>query len=180
MAIRKSLAKRYSRALIATARTDAELDVVARDLDALAAAMAQSAELRGVLLSPVVRPAAKVEILKAVAGVLATGAHTLRLVQLLIEAHRFDHFAAVVETFHDELDRRRGLVRGEVLAVQPLDAAGLARVRESLAKTLGKTVILEQRQDASLIGGLQVRVGGMLIDGSLKGRLESLVETVKY
>lgn len=179
MAIRKSLAKRYAKALIATARTDAEFDPLARDLDAFALAVSQSAELRDALLSPTVRATAKTGIAREVAAKLGSTAHVLKLVELVIAAHRFDHFAAIVECFHDELDRRRGLVRGEVLAAQPIDAAGLARVNQALATALGKTVVLEQRRDEALIGGLQVRVGGVIIDGSIRGRIDRLVEQMK-
>ncbi|MBI5525461.1 MAG: ATP synthase F1 subunit delta [Deltaproteobacteria bacterium] len=179
MAIRKSLAKRYSKALLATARTDADLDALAKDFDAVAAAVAQYAELRGVLLSPTVRVAAKKTVVSAVAEKMGTGAHVRRLLDFLVEAHRVDHLPMIVETFREEIDRRRGLVRGEVLAPRALDPAGLANVRGALSKAMGKTVLLTQRLDETLIGGLQVRVGGVIIDGSLRGRLQKLVEQMK-
>jgi F-type H+-transporting ATPase subunit delta len=179
MAIRKSLAQRYSRALLATARTDDDLDPLAADLAAFGGAMADNPELRGALLSPMVRAASKKAIVQAVTATLGTGPRVKKLIEILIEAHRMDHLPMIVEAFREEIDRRRGIVRGEVLAAHPLDTAGLDRVRDALSKATGKSVLLSQRRDEALLGGLQVRVGGILIDGSVRGRLEKLVEQMK-
>jgi F-type H+-transporting ATPase subunit delta len=65
-------------------------------------------------------------------------------------------------------------VRAHVTSAQPLGAAELERVRQSLAKRTGKQVILEASVDPALIGGLVARVGDLVLDGSVRTQLGTL------
>jgi F-type H+-transporting ATPase subunit delta len=179
MAIRRSLAKRYSKALIATAVADMDLDILAKDIKGLSDAFVTFPDLRESLESPTVQIKAKLGIMRELNEKLSTGKTVRRLADLLVESHRAEYLPAITETFLEEVDRKRGVLRGEVLSTGIVDAVGLARVQVALSKAFGnKKIVLSQKADPSLIGGLQVRVGGVLIDGSLKGRLETLVETM--
>jgi F-type H+-transporting ATPase subunit delta len=179
MAIRKSLARRYSKALMASARSDTDLDIIVRDLKSLADAYASSEELRTLLSSPLAAADAKKKVLGELTDRLASCDIVTRLAGLLLEGRRTEYIPVISEAFSDDLDKRRGVIRGEVAAPELVDTMGLARVQVALSKALGKKVILTQKADPGLIGGLQVRVGGILIDGSLKGRLESIKEGLK-
>jgi F-type H+-transporting ATPase subunit delta len=71
-------------------------------------------------------------------------------------------------------DERRGVVRASVTAASQLPEAFYERLSRELEALTGKHIALERHQDASLIAGVVTRIGDNTIDGSLRGRLESL------
>ncbi|MFA6032255.1 MAG: ATP synthase F1 subunit delta [Myxococcota bacterium] len=179
MAIRRSLAKRYSKALVASAKNDAELDTIMGDLKNLARTIDSNTELKEALLSPVVLAASKASLMKQLGPMMGLSPLVQRFVDLLISAHRIDYIDAITETFSEDLDAKRGLLRGELFSTVPMSEGSFALVQGALSKTMGKKVMLAQKTDSGLLGGIQVRVGGMIIDGSLRSRLDSMLETMK-
>jgi F-type H+-transporting ATPase subunit delta len=178
MAISKSLAKRYAKAIVASAKSDAELDAISRDLSDLASMVAHNPVLADTLCSPIVQASAKTAIMRNISAKAGFGPIVSRLAELLISAGRTEYIQAVVEAFGAELDRKRGLVRGVVNSTAEIGAAELDGLQAALAGSLGKKVILSQRKDPALLGGLQVRVGGLIIDGSLRNRLKRIGENL--
>lgn len=84
-------------------------------------------------------------------------------------------FGRVVDVFTEMVDERRGTARAEVVTAVPLDANRKKRVAEGLAAIVDrKEVVLTEKQDPSIIGGVIARVGDKLIDGSARTRLHRL------
>jgi len=71
-------------------------------------------------------------------------------------------------------DDRAGLVRAEVASARTLPEDYVRRMQGELEKMTGKKVVLERKVDPSLIGGVVTRVGDIVIDGSIKSRLDDL------
>ena len=72
----------------------------------------------------------------------------------------------------------KGIVEAIVTSAAPLEEAERAALAERLAALTGQRVEIEERVDPALLGGLQVRIGDRLIDGSVRGRLERLRATL--
>jgi len=72
------------------------------------------------------------------------------------------------------VDRTAGRVDAVVTSARALDAAQQERLRAALASRVGANVVLRLQQDPALIGGLVVRVGDLLLDGSVRTQLENL------
>jgi F-type H+-transporting ATPase subunit delta len=77
------------------------------------------------------------------------------------------------------LARHRGEVSAEVTSAEPLSDKHVAELKAALKASLGKDVALKAEVDPSLIGGLIVKVGSRMIDGSLKTKLNSLKLAMK-
>ena len=75
---------------------------------------------------------------------------------------------------HHFADAASGLTRVEVTAAVPLDGALEKDIRDTLARQLGGSIHTTVRQDPSIIGGLIIRIGDRVIDGSLRTRLQQL------
>jgi len=95
-------------------------------------------------------------------------AHNRRLGLLPEIAAQYETLRAAVE----------GVVDVELVAAMPVEAAQQQRLAQALQRRLGRDVRLHTRIDAALIGGAVVRAGDLVIDGSLKGRLERLTATM--
>jgi F-type H+-transporting ATPase subunit delta len=82
--------------------------------------------------------------------------------------------ASIHREFRRLYNRREGIVEADATSAAELDPDEVAALRSRLEQITGEKVELQTHVDASLLGGVQVRVGDLLIDGSVRGRLERL------
>jgi F-type H+-transporting ATPase subunit delta len=85
---------------------------------------------------------------------------------------------AILSEYQRLLDESQGRERAEVTAALDLDEAQRARLGRQLSTLLDKEVVLTARTDEEVIGGVLVRIGDRIIDGSARGRLRSLRQSV--
>ena len=98
----------------------------------------------------------------------------LNLILFMIRRGRIDDLAQVAAEFGRLVDQRNGIVHATATSALPLDTAEMKKLTARLEQMTGGTVELTVEIDPSLLGGLVVRVGDRLIDGSVRGRLERL------
>ncbi len=173
------LADRYAVALYDLAEEKGALDAVASDLKQLAALLGEVADLKALIQSPLFKRAEQGAALEAVLG--KAGAHDLtrRFVGVLAANRRLVALPDVIKAFLARLAGKRGEVVAEVTSAAPLTDAQVKAVTETLKAALGGKVLVDLKTDASLIGGLVVRVGSKLIDNSLKTKLMRLQLAMK-
>jgi F-type H+-transporting ATPase subunit delta len=119
---------------------------------------------------------------KAVAAVLQqAGVSDLvrRFVALVAENRRLFALVDMIDAYLGELARRRGEVTATVTSAVPLSDAQTAAVTDALKRAVGGKVAVDLKIDASLIGGLVVKVGSRMIDSSLKSKLQRLQLVMK-
>jgi F-type H+-transporting ATPase subunit delta len=80
----------------------------------------------------------------------------------------------MIDAYLEKLAERRGEVTAEVTAAQPLSEAQLDTLGEELRRVVGRRVAVEVRVDRGLLGGIIVKIGSRMIDGSLKSKLARL------
>ena len=162
----------YARALFEAAEEAGRVDAVASDLAAIAGAMDEVPELRAFLRNPQIDPAGKAEVLEQ----LTREAEELvgNFVRLVAEKGR----AGELPEISAELDALVALAQNR-LTVELTTAHELSdREAESIVKQIenasGRTVEATRTVDPDLIGGIVLRIGSHLADGSVRGRLERL------
>lgn len=99
-------------------------------------------------------------------------------VRLLVRNGRLaalEDIASQYETLRAEAERT---ITAQVESALPVSDAHRQRIAEALEKRLGRRVSLEVSTDATLIGGAVIRAGDLVIDGSIKARLEKLAAAV--
>ena len=173
------LAERYAAALFDLADERGILDEVAANLRQLKAMMAESAELSRLIRSPIL---SREEQGKAVVA-LAERAGFALLVRdfLAVVARNRRLFAvpAMIEAYLKNLAERRGEVTAEVAAALPLSTIQIDLLREQLRRSVGRQVAIDVRVDPGLIGGMIVKVGSRMIDGSIRSKLQRLQMAMK-
>ena len=98
----------------------------------------------------------------------------LNLVYLLVARGRLSMVGEIADEYQRLLDSYRGIEQAEVITAIPLDDEDKLRLEERLGAIVGKKVVLKPEVDSSLIGGIVARIGGKLLDGSTRSRLEAL------
>jgi F-type H+-transporting ATPase subunit delta len=163
----------YAEAIFRIAKERGEIDAVLEDLRAVDAAFRANPKFHALVESPSVGAA---EAERAVRGAFADAVSdpVLNLLLLLVRKRRQKAFAKVVEAYEAMVTEEHHERRVAVATAGPLDDAARTRLAEVLSRKLGARVVLETRVDPALLGGVLVRVGDTLIDGSLKAGLARL------
>ena len=103
-----------------------------------------------------------------------TAAVLVAFLKLLSSKNRLGEFRGIATAFQQLLDKRAGNVDVEVTVPQEMTHDELEGVRQQISQKLGKNAHVKQKVDESIIGGLIVKVGDSLIDGSVKSQLETM------
>ena len=98
------------------------------------------------------------------------------LLMLLSDRRRLRHLPEITESLDAMVEAKAGKVRAEVTSAAPLSDAYLAELAKALGATIGREVVIGQKTDPELIGGVVTRVGDRVFDGSLKHQLSELRE----
>ena len=174
--IEKTLAKRYATALLAVTNRGGVVEETESTLLALKEVYQRDSKFRATLASPKVLKAQKKALLrKALAGASKV---LLEFFDLLIEKHRIHLLPEIADMYDRLADAYRGLVRIQVKSAWPLSEPQKARLKSDLDRLTGKTCSIEAAVDRSLKGGMQVRMGDTVIDGTVAYRLKSLRESL--
>jgi F-type H+-transporting ATPase subunit delta len=163
--------RRYAEAIFGLAQQDQSFDAWGADLDALAELLETPLAAR-VLRSPAVTPAQKLQLLRAEIPTLRPAANNL--LALLMHRGRFHLLPEIAAAYRELLNRARGIATARVTTAVPLDATTRDELGRRLAAYTGQQVQLETSVDPAIMGGVVARIGDTLIDGSVRGRLESL------
>lgn len=168
----RSSARRYAEAAFQIAERDGTVVEWRSDLDTAVAALSEDEPMR-VLANPAVPAADRRMLAERILGDgVSRGA--LNLVGLLLNRGRIDLLPALAAEFRRLHDQREGIIHATVTSAAPLDDAELSAVRERLANITGGIVEITTAVDPQILGGIVVRLGDRLIDGSVRGRLERL------
>ncbi len=167
-------ARRYSQAAFRIALDSKELNRWQSDLRKIAS-LVKDATLFALLENPEVRFDNKAKVLSERLGDINPLA--LKLVSLLVTKGRLGMIGDIADEYQRLLDNYRGIEGAEVAEVTtaiPLDDEDKLRLAQRLTSLVGKPIVLEPKVDSSLIGGIIIRIGDKLIDGSIRSRLEAL------
>lgn len=177
MARRRTSARRYAEALFQLAERDGQVEPWLEQLDRAAEMIGRASP--GVLENPAIPYATREE---ALSGALVDASPQVRnLVLLLLKRGRTEQLVRVAAEFRRLHQRRSGIVTATITSAAPLEPREVDEIRSRLEGTSGARVELTQAPngdpflvDPALLGGLVVRIGDRLMDGSVRGRLERL------
>lgn len=173
--IERTLAKRYAAALLQVTDAEGSTEETESILLALRDAYRARREFREMLASPRVPRAAKKALLhKILEG--KTRPTFLDFLDLLVDKNRIEILPEVSDMFDRLADASHGVVRVKVRSWKPLSDGQRATLSEKLSRMTGKKVAIEAEIDAQLKGGMLVRIGDSIIDGTVAHRLKTVGE----
>ena len=162
----------YARALFDAAKDAGVVEPVRRELGDFVAALAASASLRDVLADPQVDSAAKRRVLAEITreGQPLVG----NMLQVMLEKGRF----AIAGEMHEAYDGLAAvaarLVEVEVTSAMELSPETRKKIAARVAEATGREVELAERVDPDIVGGLVLRIGDVIVDGSVQARIRQL------
>jgi F-type H+-transporting ATPase subunit delta len=168
------LAGRYATALFELADQQKKLDEVAEDLRALSGLIAESADLRRLIRSPVLSRESQGAAMAKLVERAELSQMTRNFIGVVARNRRLFALPAVITAYLTQLALRRGEIRAEVTAAQAMTESQVTAINDQLKRAIGSKVAVEIRVDPAIIGGLVVKVGSRMVDGSLRSKLQRL------
>ena len=174
-----SLAGRYAIALFELARDNRVIEIVSRSLDTVRDTLASTPDFAELTTSPLLN--------RDLAGLgIAAAAENMELDQItsnflgvLAKNRRLAQLPAIIRAFRELAARHRGELTADVVSAHPLDADQIKALRQNLRTRFGTEVAIEHRIDRDILGGLIVKVGSQMIDGSIRTKLNTLAAAMR-
>jgi F-type H+-transporting ATPase subunit delta len=174
------VAERYAQALFNLAQEQNVTDAVADALRNFGDMIAQSADLKTLVLSPVFSAEEQLKAVSAILNQYGFGGITANFVKLVASKRRLFVLPDMIRAFLALNDKAKGVTRAEVTVAAPLSADHSAALDETLRRVSGgQTVKVNVNVDPSIIGGIVVKLGSRMVDASLKTKLNSLRTRMK-
>lgn len=174
-----ALALKYAKGLFIAGKELNKTREFGEDLKRLEEIMGSYPEIFRVLESPIYPPDVKMEILREILQYVKIDPEVERFLQLLVERRRIQYLKDIIKMYQSLLDEELGIARGEVVCAYEISEEEKRALEEALKGILKKEVHLEVRVDPEIIGGVLVRIGDYVWDGTLKSQLEKFKEIIK-
>jgi len=177
--IQASLAGRYAIALFELAYEQNALDAVAASLAAVREALVESEEFRTLTASPLIGRDDKVRAVAAAAEAMKIDPITANFLRVLAHNRRLAQLDGVIRAFFILAARHRGEISAEVVSAHPLDEGQVDALRKNLRTRFGSDIAVDLQVDPAILGGLVVKIGSRMIDGSIRTKLNNLALAMK-
>jgi F-type H+-transporting ATPase subunit delta len=172
----EEIAEVYARALFEVARDNDVLDRVHDELGEFADALDENRELQVFLFSPYFSSEEKKDGMKRI--VSDADERLVNFLQLLAERHRMPALFRIRRSFDSMWAEENKLLPVTVTSAVDLDESLVQDIGRSIEEQTGRRVELSSKVDPDVLGGLQVRVGNMVLDATVRNRLEQLRKQV--
>ncbi len=172
--ISSAVISRYARSLADVVSEKQIVAEVERDLGLYREIFLAVPDLLDTFHNPAIPREVKQQILSGLLGRYPVSPITENFLKLLVDHSRLRYFHEILDLYTKTLNERRGIVTAQVASAAPLSEGELTDLRESLARATGRSVILDVRTDKELLGGLVVRIGSTVYDGSVLRQLAEM------
>lgn len=178
--IATGMAGRYASALFALAREQGITDRVAEDLNGFVGLIKDSADLARFVRSPVFSADEQVKAIGELSTRAGVAPLTANFLKLVAAKRRLFAIETMVKDFNALNDNAKGVVRARVTVAEAISPQQWTELEQTLSEMSGgKHVAMDVFIDRSIIGGLVVKLGSRMIDGSVRTKLNAIRTRMK-
>lgn len=170
----KSASHQYANALADIALQQGAADPVLKQLSEIAAAYQAAPELRNFFSSPAVLREAKHAVAEKLIARIGASKILRNFLFVIIDHRRTQAIPEIAQAFQEVIQQRLGLAQAKVLSATPLNEPQKAELLQALQRLTGKKIQPTYALQSDLLGGVVVRIGDTIYDGSLKNRLNRM------
>ena len=176
--LNKSVARRYAEAFFSIARETNKIDEFQQELEKIVSAINETESLKEYFAHLLIPAKAKKDVATKIFGGQLSQL-TLNFLLMIIDKRRETYIGVITEEYKDMADESRGITKAELVTAVEVADEDVKTLAEKLSASMGKTVQLERKVDAALIGGLKLKIGDKIIDGTVAKRLQMLKDQLK-
>ncbi len=171
---------RYASALVDLAEGQGVLPQIEQDVTDLQAMISASADLQAMIRSPLLKAGAQQAALSGIADQAKFNPLTKNFLLTLAQNRRLKDIEAILKAVKTNLSARRGELQATVESATERTAAQKKSMEESLGRTIGRPVTVDAKVKSDLIGGVVITLGSLMIDDSIKTKLERMGRAMKH
>lgn len=172
------VAKVYSEALFELAAENGSVDDTQKELEALSGIFRDNPDLTRLLSAPTIPDRDKTEVLTSAFGGKISDT-TLDFLCLLTQKGRITELEGIITAYRRLWCEKAGILEAVVTTAVPLTKQQRSALKDKLKKKYGKKIILTEKTDPDILGGVIVSFGDTMLDGSVRTKLQSLHKDMK-
>lgn len=172
------IARRYAKAFYELADQQKKLKAISDDIETLQG-LPEGGEFGYFLGNPLFKREEQLAVMDKLAKKAKLDKLTANFLGTIVENGRLALLPDIIDAVDSEISERKGEVKAVITSARKLTSAQAKKLGDSLKKATGSEVDIELKEDESIIGGLVIKVGSLLIDQSVKTRLDRLERALK-
>jgi F-type H+-transporting ATPase subunit delta len=172
------LAKRYAKALFSLGREDGLYSQYGQEVGEFADFCRDNPDFIHAISNPVFAVEDRKKVLDYVLDQSRFSDMTVHFISLLLDKNRIGAIESISEYYLRLTDEASNIAEAEIITARPLKDEALHTIIESLEGLISKKIRSNVREDDGLIGGVVVKIGDLVLDGSVKAQLEGLKESL--
>jgi len=170
------VARRYAKALMEIGYREKRIEEIHNELEGIQSMFEKYPEFRKAVFLPIYPLENRKKVLNKVLEKAGFSVSVIRFFDILVEKDRIDLLPTIFSIYQELADKAQNRVRGTLYTPETLGKGDFEKIKEALSMYMGKELILKEDKDPSLIGGIRARIGGIIIDGSVRGKLDRFRE----
>jgi len=177
--IGSKISRRYAKALLSLGQEDGQYELYGQNLNEFADFCSANKEFFQIISSQIFSLEDRQKILEAVLEKSSFTELLKNFLRLLLDKSRMRAVRQIAEYYTVLTDEISNITRAQIVTAKPLKKDALERLEKALEEMTSKDVRAEVKEDESLIGGVVVRIGDLVLDGSVRAQLEGLKESLR-
>ena len=163
---------RYALALYELAKENSELEVVEKNVNEVLAIYNTSEDLKNFIKNPTQSQSSQLEVLKKVSIGMNLSKITHNFLSILVSKRRIFYLNTIFLNFLSLASKKRGELKASLISSKNLSNEELKNLNTELSQAIGTTVAFDYKVDETLIGGLKMQIGSLMVDTSIKNKLK--------
>lgn len=173
------ISRRYAKALLSLGQDDGHYEKYGQNLNEFNGFCSVNDEFFQVVSNQIFPVEDRKKILEIVLEKSLFSNVVKNFLRLLVDKNRITAIGGITDYYSRLTDELSNITRADIITAKPLKAKALDKLKKALTGLTSKDVRTDVKQDDSLIGGLIVKIGDLVLDGSVKAQLEGLKESIK-
>jgi len=164
-------ANRYALALFELANENSELDVVEKDIQDLLQIYNSSSDLKNFIKNPTQSQFNQLKVIQELSSKMNLSKVVNNFLSILVTKRRIFFLNNIFQNFLILVSKKRGELKASLVSSKNLSDDELQNLNKELSQTIGTSIKFDYKVDESLIGGLQMQIGSLMVDTSIKNKL---------
>lgn len=170
---------RYAKALYQLAKQQNKIDQFMHELNDLNQLFSQNKELKNIFDDQLIDKTKKIKIMSDIFGKSNLSKEVKNLILLLVSRRREQIIDDIIRSYEVMHDNFKGLIKAEIYTAYDITAREMDTLKSRIKNLFHKEPLLTTTKDSSIIGGLKLRVGWTIYDGTIKTHLKNFTNSIK-
>ena len=169
----------YSQSLFELAKENSALNEIEAQAKSLCRIITNSQDFSTFIKDPTFKQDKQLEVFSAIFEKVKLNSLFIKFIKFLIYKRRVFFFKNILDDFINYCSFQRGEVRAELVSSKKLDNSQIEKIKEEMTKDFDSKINLSYKVDESLLAGVKIKIGSIMIDNSLKNKLTKMKNSMK-